>query len=61
MDHTIEYLTEAQKIWFGDRMTENASGRVIIPTHLCEKFKKIADNPFMDNSEIRCWLIDHCY
>ena len=54
-------LTEEQKTWFGDRMSESGEGRVIIPTHLYKKFKKITDLEHMPNHQIKCWLIDYCY
>jgi hypothetical protein len=61
MDYSFEYLTEEQKIWFGDRMTEGRSGAVQIPTRLYDKFRKITGNPFLKNNEIKSWLIEKCY
>jgi hypothetical protein len=61
MDYNEEYLTEEQKVWFGNRMTESPTGRIIVPTRLYDKFRKITDNEFLKNHEIKCWLIDNCY
>ena len=54
-------LTEDQKEWFGDRMDESAAGRVLIPTRLYDKFRKIQDNEFLGNELIKCYLIDNVY
>lgn len=54
-------LTEEQKKWFGDRMSESHTGRVLVPTYLCTKFRKITDNENLSNEEIKSFLIDHCY
>ena len=55
------YLTEEQVIWFGDRMTESSTGRVLIPTRLYDKFRKITNNELLTNITIKCWLIDNIY
>ena len=54
-------LTEDQKDWFGNRMDENQSGRVLVPTRLYKKFRIIADNEFISNHDIKAYLIDHVY
>ncbi len=54
-------LTEDQKDWFGNRMDESHTGRVIVPSYLYKKFRKIADNDFLSNEDIKCYLIDKCY
>lgn len=61
MDYRKEYLTESQKIWFGNRMTEGRTGAVIVPSYLYAKFKKIAGSESLVNHEIKSWLIDNCY
>jgi hypothetical protein len=54
-------LTEQQKDWFGERMRESRSGRVIIPTYLFDKYRKLADDPTIPNHKVKCILIDQCY
>ena len=54
-------LTEDQITWFGDRMTESHTGRVLVPSHLYTKFKKIADNEFLSKDRIKNYLIDEVY
>lgn len=54
-------LTEEQKEWFGSRMDEGRSGRVLVPSYLYKKFKKIFDSEFLSNEAIKCYLIDECY
>ncbi|AUR86202.1 hypothetical protein NVP1083O_56 [Vibrio phage 1.083.O._10N.286.52.B9] len=56
-----DLLTEQQKEWFGDRITESHTGRVLIPTYLYTKFKKIVGNEFLINQHIKSWLIDNVY
>lgn len=60
-DHNKDWLTEEEKDWFGDRMSEGRSGAIRVPTYLYVKFKKITDNEFLKNNDIKCWLIDNCY
>lgn len=57
----IYQLSDEEKDWFGDRMTETASGVVQVPSHLYKKFRKIQDNEFISNENIKCWLIDNVY
>jgi hypothetical protein len=47
--------------WFGDRMHESHTGRVIVPSHCYVKFRKITDNEFISNQEIKDWLITNVY
>lgn len=54
-------LTKEQKEWFGNRMDESQTGRVRVPTYLYDKFRKITANEFYTNSQIKSWLIEHCY
>jgi len=54
-------LTRAQYEWFGDRMTESHTGRVSAPSYCYNKFRKIIDNEFLSNEEIKCYLIDYVY
>lgn len=54
-------LTKEQKAWFGDRMTESHTGRVLIPSYLYKKFRKVVDNECVPNDEIKDYLIKHCY
>tara|TARA_R110000851_G_scaffold22894_1_gene67562 strand:- start:872 stop:1066 length:195 start_codon:yes stop_codon:yes gene_type:complete len=54
-------LTEQEKNWFADRMSESGTGRVLIPSNLYHKVRKMADNPFLDNSQIKTFLINECY
>jgi len=54
-------LTEQQKEWFGDRMDENQSGRVLIPSHLYEKLRNLADDPSLPRYKIKAYLIRVCY
>lgn len=54
-------LTPVQIDWFGNRLHESASGKVIVPSHCYKKFKKIADNEFLSNQDIKTWLIDNVY
>ena len=56
-----EFLTGEQKRWFGDRMSESHTGRVLIPGYLYVKFKKIVGNENLKNENIKCWLIDNVY
>lgn len=55
------FLTDEQKRWFGDRISESQTGRVLIPSYLYAKFKKITVNEHLDNESIKCWLIDNVY
>lgn len=54
-------LTQEQKDWFGDRMTEGATGAVRVPTYLIKKLKKMADMEDMPNDIAKNYLIDKCY
>jgi hypothetical protein len=54
-------LTNEQKKWFGERMSENDRGRVIIPNYLYIKFKKITEQDELTNTDIKYWLIDNVY
>ena len=54
-------MTEELKTWFGDRMTESHTGRVIVPSHLYKKYKKLAQNEEIKNHDIRTILIENCY
>lgn len=54
-------LTEEQKKWFGDRMHEGPTGRVIVPSHLYAKYRKLSGREFMPNHAIKTILIDQCY
>ena len=54
-------LTEEQKDWFGNRMDEGRSGAVKVPTYLYDKYRKISDNEFIKNSDIKDILIRQCY
>ena len=47
--------------WFGDRITESHSGRVLIPSHCYTKFRRIIGDEFLTNIEVKCWLIDNIY
>jgi hypothetical protein len=54
-------LTEEQKKWFGDRMSENDKGAVIVSPYAYKKFRVIAENEHMSNDNIKGYLIDYCY
>jgi hypothetical protein len=54
-------LTEEQRTWFGDRMTEGSTGAVRVPTYLINKLRKIADNEFLSTDRCKDYLIDKCY
>lgn len=56
-----DFLTDDQKHWFGDRISESQTGRVLVPSYLYAKFKKIVGNENLDNESIKCWLIDNVY
>ena len=51
----------SQLLWFGNRINESHTGRVLIPSHCYAKFRKITDNEFISNQEIKDWLIDNVY
>ena len=51
----------SQLLWFGNRMHESHTGRVLIPSHCYAKFRKIIDNEFISNQDIKDWLIDNVY
>jgi len=57
----MEDLTQDQKEWFGSRMHESATGRVLVASYLYKKFRKIADAESWTNGEIKDYLIDRCY
>jgi hypothetical protein len=48
-------------LWFGDRMHPSHTGRVLIPSHCYARFRKIIDNEFISNQEIKDWLISNVY
>lgn len=54
-------LTEDQKDWFGNRMDESSTGRVLVPTRLYKKFRDATGVSNATNHEIKCWLIDNVY
>lgn len=56
-------LSKQQKVWFADRMDESHTGRVLIPSRLYDKFRKINGGQFRELSKvtIQCYLIDFCY
>lgn len=54
-------LTKEQADWFDQRMKESESGRVIVPTRLCEKFRKLSGDPYLSNIEIKTYLISTVY
>lgn len=54
-------LTEEQKSWFGDRMHESSTGRVIVPSYLYNKFRKIVGNELLSNDRVKSWLISNVY
>lgn len=58
---SVYKLTNEQRQWFGDRMDESHTGRVIVPSHLYKKFRKIVDNEFLSNEQIKDYLIEYCY
>lgn len=51
-------LTKDQVEWFVERIDESDTGRLIISTHLVNKYKKIIDEPLMTNDEARHELLD---
>ncbi len=53
-------LTKEQKLWFGNRMDESQSGRVLVPTYLYDKFRKLTNTEY-ENHMIKSYLIDYCY
>ena len=61
MDLADLKLTEEQKDWFGDRMTEGSTGSVKVPTHLYNKFRKIFGDECISNDHIKTYLINNCY
>lgn len=54
-------LNKEQAEWFDERMSESYTGRVIVPTHLCNKFRRITERPDLDNHTIKRWLIDNIW
>ena len=54
-------LTEDQKNWLGDRMTESHTGRVSVPPYVCEKFRKITNREFLTNEQVKDYLIQYVY
>ena len=54
-------LTEEQKDWFGERISESRTGRVIVPSYLCDKYRKLSDRPDLSNEAVKSILIDECY
>ena len=54
-------LTEDQKKWFGDRMSETASGRVVVSSYAYRKFRKVTDLEFLTNDQIKSYLITNAY
>ena len=56
-----DILTKDEKDWFGDRMDESHTGRILIPKRLYEKFRNITGASTATNAEIKCWLIDNAY
>ena len=56
-----DFLDDEQKSWFGARMSESHTGRVIVPSYLYVKFKKIVGDEHLKNEHIKIWLIDNVY
>ena len=54
-------LTEEQKDWFGNRIKESHTGRVIVAQHLVEKFRKLSGDYTTSKEVIKNFLIDQCY
>lgn len=54
-------LTEDEKDWFGNRMSEGESGAVTVPTHLLNKLRKLTNQPNISNQVAKSYLIDKCY
>jgi hypothetical protein len=61
MDLLSFKLTEDQKDWFGNRMTEGNTGSVKVPSHLYNKFRKIYGDELLSKNLIKTYLIDNCY
>lgn len=55
------HLTEDQMYWFSERLRESSTGRVIVPSHCYVKFKRVVENDYLSNEQIKCWLIDNVY
>ncbi len=56
-----DWLTDEEKNWFGDRMHESSTGRVIVPSYLITKFRKLVGDENLDKLHIKTWLITNCY
>ena len=54
-------LTKEQKEWFSDRMEESHTGRLLIPSYLYAKFRKIVEEPDLSNIDIFVYFRDYCY
>lgn len=54
-------LSNEQKEWFAQRMTESRSGNVLVPSHLINKYKKLAGDTTIPSWEVKSTLIDQCY
>ena len=54
-------LSDEQEAWFGDRMTESSTGRILVPARLYTEFKKITGVYCVTNQQIKDFLIDNCY
>lgn len=54
-------LTVDEKEWFGERMYESITGRIMMPSYLYKKFKKITGLNKASNMCIKCYLIDEVY
>ncbi len=60
-NYSKDWLTDEEKIWFGNRMYESSTGRVIVPSYLITKFRKLVGDEHLDKLHIKNWLIDNCY
>lgn len=57
----MNYLTEEELRYFAERCDENASGRIIVSSHLIKKYRKLTGNIADSNAIIRSRIIDSIY
>ncbi len=54
-------ISEEDKIWFSERIYTSGTGRIIVPTYLLNKYRKLTEDYKNPNEIIKSRLINDCY
>lgn len=60
MEVTDYKLSEEERLWFGERIKESPSGRLIISTSLVNKYRRLACDFYTSTPVIKDKIIRQC-